>query len=243
MIRAIRAGILLFLCGMTPMDTFAEPADRRPVPDPMGYVSDHAGAIDAEWKARIRSVCQDLERKTGVEMVVVTVPTIAPFGSANEYASAIYQRWGIGTAQQDHGVLLLAVAQERRAAVVVGRALLGRITPQMIDRVGRQYEETAFRQGRYGEGLYRTAVTFASTMQDVNVGGESRVHAHLKGLGIWLTVFTAGGAFAFLWWISRPDLRHPYGRLRRGEFWGTGQGGFGGNFGGFAGGTSGEGLK
>jgi uncharacterized protein len=58
-----------------------------------------------------------------------------------------------------------------------------------------------------------------------------------------LTLFTAVGALSFLWWLSRPDLRHPYGRLRRGEYWGSGQGGFGGNFGGFGGGMSGEGLK
>ena len=62
---------------------FASPAShaREPVPayDPQGYVSDHAGVIDAEWRERIRSVCQDLERKTGVEMVVVTVPSLKPY--------------------------------------------------------------------------------------------------------------------------------------------------------------------
>jgi len=51
------------------------------LPEPRGYVSDHAQAIDGDWKERIRSVCQDLERKTGIEMVVVTVPSIKPFAS------------------------------------------------------------------------------------------------------------------------------------------------------------------
>ena len=69
-----------------------------PLPNPLGYVSDHAGVLDAEWKARIRSVCQDLERKTGVEMVVVTVPSTRPYPTAKDYGSALYQRWGIGTA-------------------------------------------------------------------------------------------------------------------------------------------------
>ena len=63
----------------------AAPYERSkiPLPGPLGFVSDHAQAIDGDWKERIRSVCQDLERKTGVEMVVVIVPTIRPFGSAN----------------------------------------------------------------------------------------------------------------------------------------------------------------
>jgi uncharacterized protein len=62
---------------------YERPKDRPQLPNPMGYVSDHAGVLDDEWKARIRSVCQDLERKTGVEMVGVMVPTIKPFASAN----------------------------------------------------------------------------------------------------------------------------------------------------------------
>src|SRR5687767_4289545 len=239
-IAAVALGLILSCSGVT--HAAAAPApDRPPIPQPLGYVTDHAGMLDPDWKARIRSVCQDLERKTGVEMVVVTVKNLAPYRSANEYASTIYQRWGVGSAQKEHGVVILAAIEERRAAVTVGKPLVGRITGPMMEDVGRQYVDPAFRQGEYGEGLYRTTVALASALPDVRVGESGR--SHLKGLGLILTVFTGIGAFAFLWWISRPDLRHPFGRLRRGEFWGSGQGGFGGNFGGFGGGTSGEGLK
>jgi uncharacterized protein len=212
-----------------------------PLPNPLGYVSDHARVLDAEWKARIRSVCQDLERKTGVEMVVVTVPSAKPYARANDYGSALYQRWGIGTAQQDHGVLVLVVAEGRQATVTVGKSLLGVITPPIIEGIGNTYLEPAFRASRYGEGLYRATVALAAVVQDIRVGEPPR--SRLKGLGIFLTLLTSFGALWFLWWIARPDLRHPYSRLRRGEFWGSGQGGFGGNFGGFGGGMSGEGLR
>src|SRR4051794_14669389 len=94
------------------------------LPGPQGYVRDHAQAIDGDWKERIRSVCQDLERKTGVEMVVVTVPTIKPFESANEYATALYEKWGIGSTQQEHGMMVLVAVQERQAAITLGRQML-----------------------------------------------------------------------------------------------------------------------
>lgn len=233
--------VLILALSSSPHSGWATAPDRSPVPQPLGYVTDQAGILDVDWKARIRSVCQDLERKTGVEMVVVIVKNLAPYGSANEYASTIYQRWGVGSAQREHGLVILAAIEERRAAVTVGKGLVGRVTPAMVEDVGIRYVDPAFRQGEYGEGLYRTTVALASGLHDVRVGEPSR--AHLKGLGLILTVLTGVGAFAFLWWISRPDLRHPFGRLRRGEFWGSGQGGFGGNFGGFGGGTSGEGLK
>jgi uncharacterized protein len=216
---------------------------REPVPsyDPQGYVSDHAGVIDAEWRARIRSVCQDLERKTGVEMVVVTVPALKPYGSANDYAVGLYQKWGIGSAQNEHGVLVLLSVQERQAAVTMGRRMLPVMGGNVVGKVGHEYLDPAIKNGHFGEGLYRTVVGLASVSQDIRVSNVQK--AHFRGLGFWITITTASGALWFLWWLSRPDLRHPYGRIRKGHYWGSGQGGFGGNFGGHGGGMSGEGWK
>jgi uncharacterized protein len=220
---------------------YERPKDGPQLPGPLGYVSDHAGVLDDDWKARIRSVCQDLERKTGVEMVVVTVPGVKPFGSANEYAAALYEKWGIGSAQQEHGVMVLVAVQERQAAITLGRQMLPVITPAVMSTVGGAYLHPAIQLGHFGEGLYRAAVALAASAQDIRVGALAK--SHFKGVGFWITLFTSIGAMSFFWWISRPDLRHPYRRIQRGEYWGTGQGGFGGNWGGFGGGTSGEGWR
>ena len=236
-------GILLLVIMFSAGSAVAAPYDRPKIrlPDPRGYVSDYANVLDDDWKARIRSVCQDLERKTGVEMVVVTVPTIQPFGSANDYATAIYEKWGIGSTQQEHGVLVLVAVRERQAAMTLGRQMLPVITPTVMNQVGSEYLHPSIELGHFGEGLYRTVVALASPAQEVHVG--STAHRHFKALGFWITVLTSVGAMLFFWWISRPDLRHPYRRIQKGEYWGTGQGGFGGNWGGFGGGTSSEGYK
>ncbi|MBI3807700.1 MAG: TPM domain-containing protein [Nitrospirae bacterium] len=211
------------------------------LPGPQGYVSDHAQAIDGDWKERIRSVCQDLERKTGVEMVVVTVPTIKPFGSANEYATAVYEKWGIGSTQQEHGVLVLVAVQERQAAITLGRQMMPVITPTVVNQVGRDSLQPSIELGHFGEGLYLTVVALASPAQEVRVGVIAKTYSKVFAFG--LALFSSIAALSFFWWITRPDLRHPYKRIQKGEYWGTGQGGFGGNWGGFGGGTSGEGWK
>jgi uncharacterized protein len=235
------AMVLCFVCfeGLAQAVSYDRPKIK--LPDPRGYVSDHAEAIDGDWKERIRSVCQDLERKTGVEMVVVTIPTIKPFGSANEYATALYEKWGIGSTQQEHGVLVLVAVQERQAAITLGRQMLPVITPTLMNQVAHESLQPSIELGHFGEGLYRTVVALASPAQDVRVGTISKTH--FKGVGFWITLFTSIGAISFFWWISRPDLRHPYRRIQKGEYWGTGQGGFGGNWGGFGGGTSGDGWR
>ncbi|HET9962986.1 MAG TPA: TPM domain-containing protein [Nitrospiraceae bacterium] len=219
----------------------AESREKPPALEPLGYVSDHAGIIDQDWRARIRSVCQDLERKTGVELVVVTVPSLKPYGSANDFATDLYQKWGIGSAQEEHGVLILLSVQERQAAVTMGRRMIPVMGGSVVGKIGHEYLDPAIKNGHFGEGLYRTAVALASLSQDLRVGTLQRTH--FRGLGFWITLFTASGALWFLWWLSRPDLRHPFGRIRKGEYWGSGQGGFRGNFGGLGGGMGGEGWK
>lgn len=219
---------------------WAIPAERPRLPEPLGYVSDHAQTLDADWKARIRSVCQDLERKTGVEMVVVTVPTVKPFASAQLYAEALYQQWKIGSASEEHGALILLAVAEHQAAITVGKRMVPVFTPEVVAKVGSEYMDPALRMSHFGEGLYRTVVGLAATAQNVRVGPPPR--SHMKGLGFIISLLTVVAAVFVLWWISRPDLRHPYGKIRRGEYWGSGLGGFGGNFGGLGGTMGGDGL-
>ena len=220
---------------------YERPKERVPLPNPIGYVSDHAHVVEQEWKDRIRSVCIDLEKKSGVEMVIVTVPSIKPYSSAKHYADALYEKWQIGSTQQEHGLMVLVAVQERQAAMALGRKMFSVITPTVRSEVSRDYLQPAIERGHFGEGLYRTAVALATPAQEVRLNTPSR--PRIKGLGIWITLGTTIAVVLFFWWISRPDLRHPYRRIQKGEYWGTGQGGFGGNWGGFGGGTSGEGYR
>lgn len=220
---------------------YDRPKERVPLPSPIGYVSDHAQVVEQEWKERIRSVCIDLEKKSGVEMVIVTVPSIKPYPSATAYADALYEKWQIGSTQQDHGLMVLVAVEERQAAMALGRQMFPVITPAIRSEVSRLYLQPAIERRQFGEGLYRTAVALATPAQEARLTPPTRTR--MKGLGLWITLGTTIAVVSFFWWISRPDLRHPYRRIQKGEYWGTGQGGFGGNWGGFGGGTSGEGWR
>jgi len=235
-------GLIALLSAVdAPASLYERPKERVPLPNPMGYVSDHAQVVDGEWKERIRSVCIDLEKKSGVEMVIVTVPSMKPYPTARDYANALYQKWQIGSTQQEHGVMVLVAVEEQQAAMALGRRMFPVITPAVRNEVSRTYLQPAIERGDFGEGLYRTSVALATPAQEVRLDTPSR--PRIKGLGVWITLGTTGAIVAFFWLISRPDLRHPYRRIQKGEYWGTGQGGFGGNWVGFGGGTSGEGYR
>lgn len=231
-------GLAFLVSAAQPLNGNAAPPPPQDLPKPLGYVSDHGRVLSPEWKERIRSVCKDLETKTGVEMVVVTVGSIEPYAQVREYADALYKYWRIGSAQREHGVMVLAYTKRPQVSVTLGRNMIRVISPGLLDQVKRRYVEPSFQVAHFGEGLYRTVVALASAAQDVRVGEPLKKRS--GAAGIWIMVSSITLVLGFFWWITRPDKRHPFRRVQQGDFWGTGQGGFGGNFGGFGGATSGE---
>jgi len=126
-------GVLIgMVVAATPAIAWGMTPQEQNLPTPLGYVSDYANLLDTGWHKQIRSVCKDLETNTGVEMLVVTLETIQPFQHAQAYASRLYAAWRIGTAQQEKGILLLIAVQEQQGVVVVGKNLLGVVTPPPI---------------------------------------------------------------------------------------------------------------
>jgi uncharacterized protein len=219
--------------GMTPKE--------QNLPTPLGYVSDFANLLDEEWHKQIRSVCKDLETTSDVEMLVVTLPTISPLPHVQEYASRLYEAWRIGTAQQERGLLLLVAVKERQAAVVVGKSLLGVLTPKQLDEISLKFLRPMFRSGQYGVNVYRSAVSLATVAGQVPMQNETQKPK--RSAGFWMNLGVVFLMLYALWRFTRPERRHPFPRWKKSEYWGTGQGGFGGNFGGFGGGTAGQGLR
>jgi uncharacterized protein len=216
-------------------------AQEQNLPTPLGYVSDYANLLDEEWYAQIRAVCKDLETNTAVEMLVVTMESIAPLPHAQDYATRLYEAWRIGTTQQERGLLLLVAVQERQAVVVVGKSLLPVVTPQKLDEISLKFLKPMFRSDDYGMNVYRSALSLASIAGQAPVSKEKK--RPTRSAGFWMNLTVVFLMFYALWRFTRPERRHPFPRWKRGEYWGTGQGGFGGNFGGFGGGTGGQGLR
>ncbi len=214
--------------------------DQPSFPASKGYVSDFAGILSNDWYERIRGVCKELETRTGVEMMVVTVETIRPQPHAREYASKMYGSWRIGTAQQERGILLLTSVEERQAVVVLGKSLLSVISKPQLDEISTQHLIPMYQSAQFGEELYQAAVGLASASSNVP---KDLAKKKSSSKGFWMKVIVALAMIYTLWRFTRPERRHPFQRWRKGEYWATGQGGFGGNFGGFGGGGSGQGLS
>src|SRR5439155_22521929 len=92
-----------------------------PSPRPHGWVTDQAGVLDAAGAQQIDAIAGRLHADRGIELAVVTVDDVQ--GTPKKFATALFQRWGIGSAQTNNGVLVLLVTGKRRLEIETGRGV------------------------------------------------------------------------------------------------------------------------
>lgn len=249
-------------------EPIAGPLAQGPAPLPVlsGPVTDLAGVIDAASAQDIERFSRALQAATSDVVVVVTVPTVEPYGDIREYAVKLFENHGrgIGTRAQDNGVLIVLAVREQRVWVEVGYGLEQWITDGFAGETSRRDMVPDLRDGRYGAGLRKGTARIVDriaqgrqvTLRDVPLPAEEREERRRVPLGVIIAVFvlivllsrSAGGPGRGVRRWGRRDgwsgWSSGVGPFGGGGFggggWGGG-GGFGGGFGGFGGGRSGGG--
>ncbi len=220
---------------------------------PSGYVDDFAGVLQPNQRTQLEAYLQELDRKAGAQMAVVTLQTLQG-GEIRDFANRLFEKWGIGKKGEDRGLMILLVLDERRIWVEVGYGL----EPLLPDaRVGRILDQSVipyFRGGNLAAGLISGAQAYAGIIAQqagVQITGQTlerpvptsgRTEHQLSCTELLLI------GLALLIFIPI-IMRHPWLLLfllssgRGGGFRGGGFGGGfgGGGFGGFGGGMSGGG--
>ncbi len=94
------------------------------VPNPRkvnsGWVTDMANILSQPTESKINQLISELEAKNGTEIAVVTVLDTKPSATPKQFATSLFNRWGIGKKGKDNGVLLLISKGERRVEIETG---------------------------------------------------------------------------------------------------------------------------
>ena len=225
-------------------------------PTPRGFVTDAASVIPADAARQVEARLEELRAKTGAEVAVVTVPSIAPL-TVEEYANQLYARWGIGQKGKDNGVLILLALKERKVRIETGYGIEPILPDGRAGAIIREVMLPRFKQGAFGEGLAAgagavaeviaaaegVALSLSSRVPPAAEPASSRSLVGLLLLGGLLALFFG---FQMRSWSGRPRRRRLYWAgppMVWGGGYGSGfeGGGFSGGFGGFGGGGSGGG--
>jgi uncharacterized protein len=149
--RLLSVFLICLLAGLSLIcDSSAEPS----FPALTGRVVDQAQILDAAARTRIESKLEQLESKTGNQLVVVTLRSLQGY-DISDYGYRLGRSWGIGQKGKNNGAILLVAPNERKVRIEVGYGLEGTVT----DAVSRLIIENAilprFRTGDFAGGIER----------------------------------------------------------------------------------------
>ncbi len=139
---------IIFSLVILPIIAFAYTSPGKP----QGFVSDYAKVISSTAVSSIENQLQSLKNLTGVEVAVVTIPSLQN-ETIETYAEKLFREWGIGTKGKDNGLLILVAPNDRMVKIEVGYGLEGVIPDSIADGIIRKEMLPQFKLGDYSMGI------------------------------------------------------------------------------------------
>src|SRR5687767_6868001 len=119
-----------------------------------GRVVDQAALLNAETEARIDAKLADLEAKTTIQLVVVTLRSLGGY-DISDYGYQLGRAWGIGQRGKNNGALLIVAPTERKVRIEVGYGLEGVLTDAVSNLIVSNAILPRFRTGDFAGGIER----------------------------------------------------------------------------------------
>ncbi len=155
----------------------------REVPVLTGPVVDEAGVVEpAEWGRLVLLLHaawdQPPHRRAQLQILVVR----SLEGEDIEgFAVRVFEQWKLGEKDKDNGVLIVVSKEDRRMRIETGYGAEGALTDAQAGRIIRNTLAPAFREGRYGAGLYDASVEVLSALGALP---EGTARSSPAGLGV-----------------------------------------------------------
>src|SRR5450631_3353011 len=119
-----------------------------------GRVVDEAGVLDAAARTALTQSLADLEQKTTVQLVVVTLKSLQGT-SIEDYGYQLGRRWQIGQKDKNNGVLLIVAPTERKVRIEVGYGLEGALTDAVTKLIIENSILPRFKAADFSGGITR----------------------------------------------------------------------------------------
>ncbi|WP_131668210.1 TPM domain-containing protein [Psychrobacter pygoscelis] len=135
----------------TPRQSTAEAVavDKLILNDP---VVDQAGILNPQEKQRLQAQLRNIYNQGLAQAAVVIVPSTKGV-PIFDYSLQAAERWQLGEADTDDGLLILVAVNDRDMYIQSGYGLEGVLPDAALNRIIRDDITPYFKQGQYGEGL------------------------------------------------------------------------------------------
>lgn len=231
--RAVRIGIFSGIALLTTMLSGAEK-----LPAYKGHVNDFAGVLNVAARAQIENALTVYEDSTSTQIAVVIEKTLGD-NDVFQRAIAFAEGWGVGSKENNNGVLLYLAIEDRKYFTVTSQATQGKLTDGIVGQIERDHLVPHLKNGNYASGIYETVTAYMAALEGEFAAGKR--HDNVPG---WIFFVFLFGLILFI--LIANNARYGRGYRGHGAYWfptggwgggGSGWGGSGGGgWGGFGGG-------
>jgi uncharacterized protein len=144
-------------------------------PRPSGHVLDTVGLLAPEDVEAIERVAEGVATASGGDLMVVVTATTG--GQPHRaFATALFNRWQLGSAERNDGLLIFVALDDRKAEIVLGDGIDDQAREQTSQRIMDRVLITAFKAGRHAAGLRKAALACAAEI--LGGGPEAAIPDH-----------------------------------------------------------------
>lgn len=150
-------------------------AFKLPSPSYEFYVYDEANILNEFTENYIIEVNKELSQKTGAQVVVAAVNSLDGM-DINRYATALFEKWVIGSKEYDNGLLLLIVPNEGELWIETGYGLEGTLSAGLIKRIINENILPSFSEGNFNDGVilgFEQILNYIEKEYDISINSRS----------------------------------------------------------------------
>ncbi|MBQ6781017.1 MAG: TPM domain-containing protein [Treponema sp.] len=135
------------------------------IPELTAPVMDTANIIDNATKSDLNAYLMAVSEQTGVQVAVFTISSLDG-ESIEEFSMKTAEKWQLGQAKEDNGVLLTVAVEDHKLRIEVGYGLEGLLTDTKCGIIIRNAITPQFQDGDFTQGIVNGVLQIVSVATD-----------------------------------------------------------------------------
>jgi uncharacterized protein len=154
LIRQLCALLIGIFCSVTALEALSvEFPDKPPKTD---FFVDRSTLLKEDARKIVNETASALLKEEQIALFVVTIPSLSSYEASalgiEGYATALFDHWGIGSQERNHGMLLLVSAGDRKARIELGAGFERNYDSQSAD-IMQSLIIPSFKRGDFSTGI------------------------------------------------------------------------------------------
>jgi uncharacterized membrane protein YgcG len=145
--------IISFLLLFVSITVFAQYGKVKVPPKTNDYVNDYADILSSNEENNLRAICKSIEKQTSSQVAVVITNSLYEGYAIEDYSFELANRWGIGQAYKNNGLLVLVCPNIHESRLEVGSGLEPVLTDIYTKQLQRTHFNPHFREGEFYLGI------------------------------------------------------------------------------------------